>query len=309
MNADKSRFTFILVFFLLPLIALSTLGVSSYLWYRALKPAPIPPPVISILGKNPETFSRELYEHLAGVLSEFGVEERDISRKDADQQKDGVSHIYTVKISEKSSLMLLNLKITVLVKNLGGGIFRGIEGADGKVLTLTMGASEQPTDIIILKKVTGIGLQKAKIAIIIDDVGFRSPDSARRFCNLGQVVTLSILPFQPYTAQDVEIARETGTPYMLHMPMEPKSSAAKPGEGVILDNDDKSVVLQKLRRAFRSVSGAPGLNNHMGSKVTDNIRTMEFIMSFLAENNLFFVDSKTSLNTVAYATSTRMGVK
>lgn len=309
MAADKSRFTFILVYFLLPLIALSTLGVSSYLWYRAFKPGAISPPVVSTTEKKPETFSEELPEHLTRLLSDFGVEERDIKRKDADQRKDGVRHIYTVKIPEKSSLMLLNLRVTLLVKSLGGSIFRGIEGADGTMLTLTLGASKQPTDIIILRKIPGIELKQAKMAIIIDDVGFRSSDSARRFCNLGQVVTLSILPFQPHTMQDVELARETGTPYMLHMPMEPRSSEAKPGEGVILDDDDKSVILQKLRKAFRSVNGAPGLNNHMGSKVTDNVRAMEFIMAFLAENDLFFVDSKTSLNTAAYATSTRMGVK
>jgi len=192
---------------------------------------------------------------------------------------------------------------------MGGSVFHGIEGADGKILTLTLGASRQPTDVIILRKIPGIEIKQAKMAIIIDDVGFRSPESARRFCNLGQVVTLSILPFQPYTEQDVELARDTGTPYILHMPMEPTSLEAKPGEGVINVNDEKSVIIQKLRKAFRSVNGAPGLNNHMGSKVTENVRAMEFIMSFLAENNLFFVDSRTSLNTVGYSTSTRMGVK
>ena len=43
--------------------------------------------------------------------------------------------------------------------------------------------------------------------------------------------------------------------------------------------------------------------------MTDNVRAMDFIMTFLAENGLFFVDSRTSLNTVGYATSTRLGVK
>ena len=309
MNADKSRLTFVLFCFLLPLIALSTLGVSSYLWYRALKPLPAAPPVVSQKEKKPEAFSEELPGQLVPLLSEFGVEERDIKKKNADPAKDDVQHIYTVKIPEKSSLILLNMKISSMVKRMGGSVFRGIEGGDGAMLTLTLGASKQPTDILILRKIPGIELKQAKMAIIIDDVGFRSSESAGRFCNLGQVVTLSILPFQPHTKQDVELARETGTPYMLHMPMEPRSSEANPGEGVILADDEKSVIIQKLRKAFRSVNGAPGLNNHMGSKVTDNVRAMEFIMAFLAENGLFFVDSRTSLNTVGYATSTRLGVK
>jgi hypothetical protein len=91
--------------------------------------------------------------------------------------------------------------------------------------------------------------------------------------------------------------------------MEPKSSEANPGEGAILVSDTKDAIFGKLRNAFRSVRGAEGINNHMGSKATENVRTMEAVMEFLSSNNYFFIDSKTSLNSAAYSVSQKSGVK
>ena len=91
--------------------------------------------------------------------------------------------------------------------------------------------------------------------------------------------------------------------------MEPKSRKANPGKGAIFTIDDKLVIHEKLKRAFKDVKGAHGLNNHMGSKATEDIRTMEFVTQFLNENNYFFVDSQTSRNSKGYDVSCITGVK
>lgn len=310
MALQRKKWLFLLIGIILPLIAVCALGVSSYLWYRALKPELIPPPTVVARSQvNPDIFSAELKGNLAEVMSGFGIGEKSISRVDRDVSKDGVRHIYTVKVPEKVSLILVNLKITTMAKDMGGSVFHGIESSDGRILTLSLGARKTPTDVVILKKYPGIEAILAKMAVIIDDVGVRNTETAANFCELDQTITLSILPFRPYTSQAVELARATKTPYMLHMPMEPKSSRANPGEGVLLVKDDKSVIRRKLLKAFRSVQGAGGLNNHMGSKVTENVRTMEIVMEFLSQNNLFFIDSKTTLNTVGYYISNKTGVK
>ena len=196
-----------------------------------------------------------------------------------------------------------------MVKEMGGSVFHGIESSNGRSLTLTLGSGKTTTDVVLLRKMPGVEVIKARMAIIIDDIGVRNPESGEKFCALEQCVTLSILPFRPYTKKMTVHARKTGTPYMLHMPMEPKSDKANPGKGVLLADDEKSVLLEKLRKAFVSVSGAGGLNNHMGSKITENVRAMEVVMEFLEDNNLFFIDSKTSQNTTGYPISKKMGVK
>ena len=310
MTSRKKNLIFLFLNILLPLIAIGTLGVSSYLWYRVLMPETIPPPpVVSRSETNPNMFSAELSVNLTRVMSDFGVDDKDIKRRKADDIEDGLRHIYTIRVPEKASLMLINLNISIMAKDMGGSVFQGIESSSGTVLTITLGASKKPTDVVIFKKTPDIELKRAKMAIIIDDVGVRNPESAKKLCALDQVVTLSILPFRPHTSQVVELAKETETPYMLHMPMEPKSSKANPGEGVLLADDEKEVIIEKLTKAFRSVRDAGGLNNHMGSKATENVRTMEIVMEFLRDNNLFFIDSKTSLNTSGYTISNRLGVK
>ncbi|MCE5248772.1 divergent polysaccharide deacetylase family protein [bacterium] len=292
-----------------PLAALISLIIATYAWYRVLKPEKIPQPVIIQSKVTPEAFSAGLEGNLVAVLSAQGIDRKDIKRKDADMAKDGVRAIYTVKVPENISLTLLNLKITMLTRNMGGSVFQGLEGSNGATLTITLGSGKTPTDIVILKKSPGIELRQAKMAIIIDDLGIRNIDSARRFCALQQIVTLSVLPFQPHTSQVVDLARESGNPYILHMPMEPQSSEANPGEGAIRVGDTKQVMVEKLTKAFRSVRGAEGMNNHMGSKATESLRTMEIVMEFLSSNNYFFIDSRTSLNTVGYSLSHKAGVK
>ena len=242
-------------------------------------------------------------------MGEYGVSGKDIKRTDTDDTEMGIQNIYTVKIPEGTSLIIMNQRITRMVTNNGGSVFQGIESSSGRTLTITLGSSKKPTDVIILKKSSAVEVKLARMAIIIDDVGVRNLDSMKRFCALDQTVTLSILPFRPYTAHAVKISRDTQTPYMLHLPMQPKSSKANPGEGVLLERDDRKTIHEKLEKAFKNVTGAKGFNNHMGSRATENVRVMESVMEYLSKNNLFFVDSKTSLNTVGYNMSTKQGVK
>jgi polysaccharide deacetylase 2 family uncharacterized protein YibQ len=192
---------------------------------------------------------------------------------------------------------------------MGGQIFQGIEDIDGKTLTLKIGTLSRPTDMLVFRKTPDIRPSLAKMAIIVDDLGIREISLAQRLCNLEQTVTLAILPFQSYTSEVVELARKTETSYILHMPMEPKSSKENPGKGAIKVSDIESEIRQKLSKAFKNVRGAQGLNNHMGSKATEDMRTMEILMNYLKENNYFFIDSQTSRKSEAYSLAQKMGVK
>ena len=309
MNNKLKILTIRTLYVFMPLIAVVALGVSSYVWYKALVPETKPIFPIHLLRVAPHTFSDGLEGNVRAMLTECGIDENVLTIRKADPLQDTVNKIYSVKVPETFSLTLLNLQISTRVRDMGGLVFRGIEGSDGKTLTLTVGVGKTPTDIIIFKKVPGIIAQAAKIAVIIDDLGIKSLDFARRLCNLDQIVTLSVLPFQRHTSEVVDLARETDTPYILHMPMEPKSNKVSPGEGAIFIGDDESEVRKKLAKAFRSVKGAKGLNNHMGSKVTEDVRTMEYVMNYLREQNNFFIDSQTSRNSIGYKISQKSGIK
>jgi uncharacterized protein len=309
-NKKLKIFTIRFFYVFLPLIALVALGASSYLWYKALTPEPERISLISESRVSPHAFSTDLERNLQAVLEKFGITENNIKSKKPETFKDEIGLIYIINIPEKVSLTLINLKITTMVEEMGGQVFLGKEGSGGRTLTLGLGAGKTRTDIVIFRKSRDLAtIILPKVAVIIDDLGIKSVELAHRLCDIKQVLTIAVLPFQRYTSKVVDLARETKTPYILHMPMEPKSKDANPGKGALFAGDDRATVEKKLARAFKSVDKAEGLNNHMGSKATEDDRTMEYVMDYLHNNDNFFLDSKTSGKSVGYPVSQKNGVR
>ena len=293
----------------MPLTALIVLGASTYLWYLVLKPEAIETPSIIPRRISAESFSLILENNLRAMFTGNGIEDSSIKVTKPDSTLKDINHVYDINIPENLSLTLFNAKIHQMADDIGGKVFQGIESSNGRQLTIRIGAGIIPTDVIVLRKVKVTQPPLARIALIVDDLGIKNLDLTRRLCNLEQVVTLAILPFQNRTSDVIDIARETDTPYILHMPMEPTSSKVNPGKGAIYSVDKESDIREKLDKAFRSVRGAEGINNHMGSKATEDARTMEIVMEYLSENNYFFVDSRTSNRSKGYSLSQKMGVK
>ena len=50
------------------------------------------------------------------------------------------------------------------------------------------------------------------------------------------------------------------------------------------------------------------MNNHMGSQVTADERVMSVVMSYLQKNNKFFLDSKTTADSVSCEIAQKFGV-
>ncbi|MFC1511931.1 divergent polysaccharide deacetylase family protein, partial [Candidatus Latescibacterota bacterium] len=203
---------------ILPVLAIASLTVAAYLWYQALKPEPIEIREQIWFRIPPESFSEELEPNLHDILSRDGIGTELVTAAHVDSTLPGINSIYRVRVPQKFSLRLLNTRITQMIADMGGEVFQGIENETGTTLTLKVGAGREPTDIIILMKSSRVTVRSGKMAIVIDDFGYQPPDIAERLCNLRQTVTLSILPFQPFTRQIVDRARSTGTSYILHMP-------------------------------------------------------------------------------------------
>ncbi len=298
-----------IVFIIAPLTAVLALGAALFLWYRALVPEQDRVIIRVPFTVSSEAFSAGLEGNIVSALARHGISPNDIETEKADMPGGQINNIYNVTVPANASLTLLNLTLTRMTTDMGGEVYRGIESADGKSLTLTLGASKKPTDIIILKKSRKKRERVVKVAIVIDDLGIKDIDLAKRLCNLSEPVTLAILPFQRYTGKVIDLARDTDTHYILHMPMEPQNASVNPGKGALFASDDNATVRKKLEQAFRDVPGAEGMNNHMGSKVTESERIMETVMDILSDRKVFFLDSKTSHNTVGYKTSQKKGVR
>jgi len=150
--------------------------------------------------------------------------------------------------------------------------------------------------------------RKVKVAIVIDDMGY-DKKIFKKFVDLGIPLTFSILPGQRYSTGIANEARSLNYEVMLHLPMEPRNPERNPGNGTILTHMSQDEILRQLSEDIESVPYIAGVNNHMGSLLTENQDVMNIILEDLHKRGLFFIDSRTSPRSVAYETAKRIGIR
>ena len=150
------------------------------------------------------------------------------------------------------------------------------------------------------KPISKPGLPKKlpKIAIIIDDIGYNEK-VAEKFLTLDAVLTFSMLPHNPFQKSIVRAALAKGYEIMLHLPMEPNEyPKINPGPGALLTSMSPDQLISQLNKNLDAIPSVKGVNNHMGSKMTTVSTQLYQIFSILKKRGLFFVDSRTTADTL-----------
>lgn len=142
---------------------------------------------------------------------------------------------------------------------------------------------------------------KPKLVIIIDDIGDNLP-RGKRAVDLPGKVTAAFIPFTPNSKYLAKRAHQQGKELMLHMPMS-SQRGANIGHGGLTPSLSSEQFSQRLLDAINDIPHIQGLNNHMGSQLTTMPKAMQQLMQELACHNLYFVDSRTSADSVAYKTA------
>ncbi len=139
---------------------------------------------------------------------------------------------------------------------------------------------------------------RAQLVLIIDDLGYNL-ERGKAALALPGAITYSILPHTPYGKRLAEAAHSSGREVMLHLPM--ANLNRRPlGPGGLEQGQSRDELLQVMRGALASVPHAQGFNNHMGSLLTQQAQAMQWVMAEAQVQRLFFVDSLTTVNTVAW---------
>ena len=180
----------------------------------------------------------------------------------------------------------------------------------GKVVCL-ISVKDFPTHRIVLSvdsQCQAIKDVRPKIAIIIDDLGYNL-DRDLSFFQLDLPLSVSVLPYAPFTRSMAKKANELGYELILHLPMEPKNyPSVKPGPGGLLLSMSTNEIRKVMSQDLSQVSGARGVNNHMGSSFTENREKMRVVLNELKRRGLFFIDSRTSKHTVALEVAREIGL-
>jgi len=157
---------------------------------------------------------------------------------------------------------------------------------------------EVPPRKPIPKPVPAIPKELPKIAIIIDDIGY-DKEIVEKFLGLDAVFTFSILPYSPFQKSIAKSVHSKGFDVMLHLPMEPNEyPMVNPGPGALLTSMSPDQLIKQLDKDLGSVPFIQGVNNHMGSKMTTVSIQLYQIFSVLKKRKLFFIDSRTTTETL-----------
>ncbi len=147
------------------------------------------------------------------------------------------------------------------------------------------------------------------IAVVIDDVGL-DRHQAHQAITLPSAVTLAFLPYAETLSEQVAAARAAHHQIIVHMPMEPQDMAHNnPGPQALLVALGAADIRGRVGAALQAIEGEVGLNNHMGSRFTASLAAMQPVMEELARHDLFFLDSRTTPQSVGATLARRYGVR
>lgn len=134
--------------------------------------------------------------------------------------------------------------------------------------------------------------RQAVIAVVIDDVGLDRP-RALKMIELKGPLTLSLMTYADGIQSLSDLARKSGHEVMAHLPMEPLDPKENPGPGALKVSMDEAAIRRVMAEDLDDWTGYVGVNNHMGSRFTQDGARMAIVMDELKARGLLWLDSKT----------------
>lgn len=171
---------------------------------------------------------------------------------------------------------------------------------------LTEEKSEQNEDA--QEKSIVLSENKALIAVVIDDVGLSNP-FVKELAKLKKPLTASFLTYGAANVKQAQLLHEAGLEIMLHVPMMPHvpEYLAPVTLSPDMDKEELQAELEKMIARYNGVK-LTGVNNHMGSLLTERKQHMGYVMEVLKKHGMFFLDSKTTAHSVVKGVAEQYGV-
>ena len=267
---------------------------------------------------SPKIFSQKVFlvdQLIQSQLYEIGLTKKNILLQQSSLKKEGdlawKQSSLKVQILPTLSFSLIEGNFRRSLSALGEPI--SIHSSQGsEFLQLEVKVLDRVTHHLIFIPSTPSAFKTAlhpKIAIVIDDLGGENKIS-HELLRWDIPLTFSILPFAPHSQTLAEEAHRRGIEVILHLPMEPHGyPEIRPGEGVLLLEMDEVKLLQQLSKDIDAVPYIKGVSNHMGSRLMEDPEKLKVVFSELKRRGLFFLDSRTTPQTLGLQIAQSVGLK
>ena len=146
------------------------------------------------------------------------------------------------------------------------------------------------------------------IGLIIDDFGYRNDHVSNGFLQLPGKLTYAIIPGHDYSQLFSKKAYDAGYEIIVHLPMENIGKTYGEEEYVLMSYFQDDEIKNRINMAFDLLPESIGLNNHQGSRGTADSRVMTLVAGVIKEKKKFFIDSRTTNNSLAETTMRKYGV-
>ena len=136
----------------------------------------------------------------------------------------------------------------------------------------------------------------ATVILVIDDLGIVKR-ATKEMIDMEVPLTLAFLPYASDISCQVNDAYNNGHDVLVHIPMEPKGKA-DPGPHALRSSSEPSVQMDSINYNLSQFENYIGINNHMGSKFTEDEEAVSRLLGVIKEKGLLVLDSKTTSKSV-----------
>ncbi len=254
--------------------------------------------------------------HLAGATKALAREQRLRLEMDRVLLENGVAPAW---IEEKKNLRRVRVPASVNLgelyqKMIARALQSGaeVQGTSHDLLPgekeLVCTLSGRRVDTIRLTPDAKLDQPAGKIAIVIDDFGYNDDQVVAQFVALPFTVTYAIIPGLPHSTALAQELQRAGKAVIVHMPMEALERKVEQNGYELLVASSPEEIRSRVRQAIAAIPGAQGMNNHMGSRATQNEALLGAAFAELKASGFFFLDSRTTPETRAYALAQKQGL-
>ncbi len=260
--------------------------------------------------KNVESITVE--QAIVNGLDKLGISQKEIKKV---VKEDGI-YFYIPLVEDKLDLEFADMVIAGQLEGTGTQMANIIREENAKIIREYFDTVHHQSYIIeIYYNTVKPGFQpaektndKPELSIVIDDFGNYDGPLLDSYCQLDPAITFAVIPGLSFSKTVMRKATESGHEVIIHIPMEPEDPSVNPGKNALLSSMSDEEIASHLKEFFEELPLIVGVNQHMGSKMTENKDKMSFFLNFIKKKEVFFIDSKTSSKSVAYKVAKQLRV-
>ena len=173
----------------------------------------------------------------------------------------------------------------------------------------TTGSSSSPSVVVGKDYTIPPARSGATLAFVFDDGGQNLSD-LQHYLNLPFPVDVAVLPQLRHSVESARRVRSSGRhELLLHQPMQAINLSVNPGPGAISPSMTTTDIDAVVRKNLAEIGPVSGLNNHEGSLITESKIKIGKVIEICQQQGIFFLDSRTTVNTAAPQAALELGAK